>query len=262
MAYSNKGTPLMKTKAEDEISEEQLNPPTFEHFKCEVHPQFKIEALNINYATNSVNIHCIKCIIDGDCCKQPEDKLVTINELLKTCADTIVRQKKDFRKSRDGLHNRFVGFLTKDHVSTYEKYIEAQSQAIDDDINQIIEKLTLVREKYKNYYNQELETIREQGADIKEKINKFIEGNMEIENKNFTSLEEIYEQLNKITTNDDLATFLGELYKESRERIEDVSNIDEVKRVLATMENIKEKAECTKERGITEIPKFRGNYCL
>jgi len=263
MAYSNKGTPLMKTKAEDENSEEPVGLPTFENFRCEFHPHFKIDALYVNTTTGSINILCIKCIIDGDCFKQSDDyKLVTIKELLQTCSDTIIKQKKDLLKSRDGLQDRFVGFLTKDYVSTYERYLMAQSQSIDQDINQLIDQLHLVREKYKDYYSKELETVREQGADVKEKINKFIEGNMEIENKNFTSLDEIYEHLNKITANEELSIFLRELYQESKERIEDFTTTEEVRKVLSSMESIKEKAECTKDKGITEIPSFRGNYCL
>jgi len=258
MAYSNKGTPLLKTKADDETSEEQAGLPNFENFRCEFHPHFKIDALYVNTSTGSINILCIKCIIDGDCFKQSDDyKLVTIKELLQTCSDTIIKQKKDLLKSRDGLQDRFVGFLTKDYVSTYEKYLEAQYQAIDQDINQMIEKLNLVREKYKDYYTKELDTVKEQGSDVKGKINNFIEGNMEIEKQNFTSLEEIYEHLNKITTNDELSTFLRELYQESRERFEDVTSTDEVRRVLSNMENIKEKAECTKDKGITEVPSFK-----
>lgn len=262
MNLSNKTTPIQKIKFEDSPAKFDGSFPNWENFKCEIHPQFKIDALNVNKNTDNFTLLCIKCIIEGDVLKtNSEEKLVTIKELLQSCTKSIIFQKNTILRSRDGLQDKFLGFLTRDYIGIYERHLEEQYQLVDQEIADIIENLHAVRAKYKEYYNNELETLKSQGTEIKTKINRFLEENIDQERPTFLSQGEIYEQLGKITSHEELLGFLKELYLKSKESVDDVTSTDDCKNLLESMESLKTKALNLKDSEV-ETSQFEGNYCF
>lgn len=244
MNYSTKATPIPKVKHEAIITPEDISShPNLESFKCENHYPFKIDALNVDLSDNSVSLLCIKCIIDENVFKKNADcKLVTIKELLTSCSKTLSNQKHDILKSRDGLQDKFLGFLTHDYLGTYKNHLEKQYQLVDDEISDLIDKLNQVRQKYREHYTREMQSIQEQGSEIKEKINKFLDTNDGSARPAFNSLSDIYDQIDGIRTQEDLQTFLRDLYLKSGEDVEDVTCTDECRKLLDALSDVKVKA--------------------
>jgi len=218
---------FIETSAENESPEGKQNP--FDIFKCQFHPNFMIDALYINTTTGSMDFVCIKCIIDGACFKQSNDhKLVTIKELLQYYSDSLIAQD----------------ILNSNVSSSYEKNLEAQYQSIDHEVDQMIERLNSVREKYKDHYLKEMKRLREESGEMKEKIKQ-----LESENKTFVSLEEIEEHFMKMTSCEEYSAFLTALYQQAKERIE----------VQSKMEKFKEKAQNKEISSFQDLKKALAN---
>jgi len=261
MSFSNKATPVGMVKREDNSAMEQEQIlANLENFRCEFHPQFKIDALNMNKVTNTITFHCIKCIIEGDGARSEDEKLITIKELLHNCYETFERRKRNYRKSRDGVKDRLLGFLTKEYLGTYDKLLESQYDLVDKKLSGLIDRLSLVRERYREYYRTELETLKEQGSEIKEKINSFYDENNQGEEKpQYNSINEIYDQFNKISRKEELQEFLQELHLDSIQRIEDVTGTDDCKRLIGITESIKAKAKNANENP-PDLSNFEGTF--
>ena len=257
MNFSNKTTPIPKVKRENIITPDDISShPNLESFKCETHYPLKIDAINVDKSDNSVSLLCIKCIIADNFFKNNADcKLVTIKELLVTCSNTLFSQKNSMVKSRDGLQDKFLGFVTRDYLGVYEKHLEGQYERIDSEITDLIDKLNQVRQKYREHYSGELQAIREQGSEIKEKISRFLESNGDTAKPAFSSLSEIYDQIDQLKNQEELTGFLQDLYIKSSEGVEDVTCSDESRRLLASLEDVKEKASNLKNNEL-ELSSF------
>lgn len=98
----------------------------YENLKCDTHPTFKLDALCVNEELDEVRMMCIKCIIAGENYSIVRgDKLITIKELIEKCADNVVYNNDKVIRSRESLQDKFVSFITKDHIGQYNNHLEA-----------------------------------------------------------------------------------------------------------------------------------------
>lgn len=251
MSLSHKRTPVLRMKQEESPTKALNNLPNWENFKCEAHPQLQIQALGFNKSNKNFALVCIKCIIEGDYFKTGgEDESITIKDLLDSYSKTLSSYRKTPLKNKEALQEKFMSFLIKDYMGTYERHLEAQSEKVDHEIVEVIEMLTKLRDKYKQYYNSELELVRDQASEMKSKINKLLENTKDQEGISYSSMTDVYAQMAKISEHDELLDFLRELYHKSKEQSDDASYGDDCRKLLANMDSFKEKALTCKTKDV------------
>lgn len=261
MSFLSKRTPLYKTKREESPTRALHSSVNWENFKCEVHPQLQIQALHHNKRNDTFSLVCVKCIIEGDYFTDGEDESITVKDLLDTVEEKIRARRSGSYDSPENIQEKFVNFLLKDYIGTYERYLESQASQIDTAIEETIEKLTKVREKYRQYYSKQLAYVRDQGTDIKDEINKLLENEGNQSSTGLTSMNEIYKRIDKVETQEELLDLFSDLYKKTKEQGTDMKVTDSSHRLLERMETFKEKALSVKGREI-DISRFEGKVVI
>lgn len=259
MSLSHKRTPVLRLKQEESPTKALNNLPNWENFKCEAHPQLQIQALGFNKSNKNFALVCIKCIIEGDYFKTGgEDESITIKDLLDSYSKTLSAYRKTPLKNKEALQEKFMSFLIKDYMGTYERHLESQYEKVDQEIVEVIEMLTRLRDKYKQYYHLELDQVRENTVEMKSKINRLLENTKDQEGTSYSSMSDVYAQMSKITEHDELLDFLRDLYHKSKEQNDDASYGDDCRKLLANMESFKDKALTCKSKEV-QISALEGN---
>lgn len=220
--------------------------PSWNTVKCERHPQFKVDALNIDEDCydDDTKLLCLKCILEGDYWGSTNaKKIVTIKELMQKCSENLKNIPTVNERPKDNLDEKFLDFLAEDYIGVYERHLETQYPIVDQQINCVIENLTKLKNKYKDIYAEELVSIRVKAEDIKKKIRKYLDENSGQENSNLSSLQQLLQQYNNVRTADELSKLLREIHRKSKETTENAaSNIDSHMQTLQIMEEFKVKA--------------------
>ena len=233
----------------------------WENFKCLYHPDFRIDVFCYEEDCKSHSLLCIKCILESENRNTHKGhNLITIKEIIGKCVETIQHNNHKILKSRDGLQDKFISFLTKDYVTIHEKHIDKQFSKVDHEIRMLIDLLTQLRNRYKEHFTKEIIDIRMKNAQIKSKINKFIDEHSEFMKMKYNNIEEIYDELKKITTYEEFEYFVRELYKKSSEDLKDIESPN-FKQILDMMEDTKEKVNTSRLREV-DTTKLTGNNQL
>ena len=232
--------------------------PNWENFKCLYHPDFRVDVFCYEKDCKSHSLLCIKCILESDSRNTHRGhNLMTIKEIIGKCVETIQHNNNKILKTRDGLQDKFIDFLTKDYVNIHEKHIEKQFDKVDHEIKMLIDLLDQLRKRYKEHFEKDIIEVRLNNGQIKSKINKFIDDHSEFMKMKYNNIEDIYNEIKKITTYEEFEYFVRELYKKSSEDLKDIESPN-FKQILDMMEDIKEKVNTAKTREI-DTNKFTGN---
>ncbi len=241
MEFNLKATPTLKMKYEEapQLDTDYLR--VLDNFKCEVHPQYRIDAFSMHKITNEINLHCIRCIIDGDV-KTEEASLIVIKELFQNCFNNFLQKSNDNTQSQENMQAVLLSFLTKDYVGIYDKHLESQYEILDQKLVEMIELINMLREKYKESHRRELESLKEQNLEIKDKISKDFESNASDARPRYSSISDIKERLSHVTSKMELQNLLEELlYEKSNQNPQDLNGSDDSKRIMKIMDDIKSK---------------------
>jgi hypothetical protein len=251
---SNHNTPLtFRIKEEPKPEHNEL--PAWENQKCPDHPQFKIDAICVNEDKKELRLSCIKCIIEDKTYSAANgNKLLCLKELIQKCIDTLVSQGDKQQKSRDGLQDRFLNFLTKDYIAIYEQHVETQYKQVESEIQDLINNLTLLRDKFRDHFSYEVEDLRKKGEIIRAKIKEFLDQNPETDQPKISSINDIHEKLMRINTREDLHLVMRELYLRSKEDYIDDSDFQDATSTLQMMNEIKDRCTTIKDREINLSP--------
>jgi len=229
----------------------ELEFQNWESFKCPSHPHFKVDALCIDENSyDEPKLLCIKCIIEEDYFSSPGGKkLITVKDLMQKCSDLAKAvPETEMEKPNSGIEEKFLGFIASDHAGEYERHLKSQYQVVNDEITKLIDELTELKEKYKDFYNSELEDASRKSTDIKKKIKKYLDENLQSDRSQVSPASHIANQYNSIQGTDDFCKFLKGIYSKSKEISEQTTHIDNYDETLQAIEEFKIKASTMEEK--------------
>jgi hypothetical protein len=256
---SNLNTPLSFRFKDDYKSTESPEVPAWENLKCLDHPQFKVDAICVNEEKNELRLLCIKCIIEAETYSIANgDKLMTMKEVIQKYVDNINTSGGKISSNKIDLQDTFLAFLTKDYSGLYEQRSNNQFKIIDNEIKDLIQHLSNLRERVKEHFDSEAMNIKSKADEVKTKIKAYLEDSFNHEAPRPTSLHEIQERLNRITTRDELFDFMRQLYFRSMEASAENEKGPDCKSTLSKMEEIKQQVATSYENSGVDVSRLRG----
>jgi len=238
----------------------ELEFQNWESFKCQRHPQFKVDAMCIDENSyDEPKLLCIKCIIEEDYFSSPGGKkLITVKDLMQKCTDLAKTVPEiEIEKPKNDIEEKFLGFIASDHAGEYERHLKAQYEAVDEEITKLIGELTELRNKYKDFYDSERDDASRKSTDIKKNIKKYLDDNLQSDKAHGSPGAHIQAQFNSIQTTEDFCKFLKGIYRKSKEINEQTTHIDNYDDTLQAIEEFKIKA-ATMEEKTADIAYLRG----
>jgi hypothetical protein len=253
---SNQNTPLSNRIKEESKANDNSDPPVWENQKCLDHPQFKIDAICVNEDRNEFKLICIKCLLDPNKeTGQSGYKLYTMKDLIQKCVDSLVTQGTRHDKFREEHEQIYLNFLTKDYVSEYEQMLELHYKQVENSIRGLIDTLTLLSQKYRNYFTKELSNVREKGDIIKNKIKMFVEENNVDGNSQLSNLNDIQEKLGSISNREQLHDLMKQMYFKIHDSIsEGINGIRDSRSTIYMIEDIRSQVNAIQERQFDLTP--------
>lgn len=251
--------PITRMNTEETIPEMTLELPNWENFKCQKHPHFKLDALSLDEDDASdAKLLCLKCILEeGYFNSMSSKKIISIKDLIQKCCEGGQSNNRMSAKPNNGLEEQFLNFLTQDYIGTYERHLENQYRIIDQEIKGVIENLGKLRDKYKDYYAEELVALRVKSEDIKKKIRRYLDENSSSENTTFSSQNQILQKFTSLQTTGEFCGFLKDLYFKSKETSESKADTYDYSQTLKMLEDFKLKASNLDEK-VAEPYHFQG----
>src|SRR5688572_14088171 len=85
-------TSIPKSEHKEVSNHLNIELPSWENIKCQRHPQFKVDALNIDEDCfdDDTKLLCIKCVFEGDYLNvKSNKKIITIKELIQKCSESL-----------------------------------------------------------------------------------------------------------------------------------------------------------------------------
>ena len=238
--YNTPRTPQIKEEHKGEDSE----PAVWENLKCDIHPNFKIDAIGVNDNKSDIRLFCIKCMIEGTNYKVQEgDKLIAIRELIQKCNDAPNSNSERISKSKEEAQNQFLNFLTKDYAGSYDKHMENELAILESEMQELTDNINKLKNRYKEYYSKGSEEIKSSINEIKKRMGNFLEDDQTSEanlHGGITQVD-IHKKLAKVSNKEDLLETSKWLYAKSKENAEFTSG--DQKKINDSMENIKKKVE-------------------
>lgn len=151
--------------------------------------------------------------------------------------------------------------MTKNYVGIYETHVDNQFKALDDEIKSLVDNLHALKDKVKHYFSDELYDLRIKGEEVRERINKFLDENPDLETPKLSSAYEIHEHLNRIANVEDLHDFMKQLYFRSMETFDVSEKAPDCKVTLKLMEEIQHKVASMQDAEI-DFTRIRGKILL
>ena len=215
-------------------------PLDWDSFKCLRHPSFKVDALYIDESgCYDPKLLCMKCIIEEDCFSGPR-KFITVKDLREYYIDSLTKSIPSGEDlSNQNFNEIFMDFYQQNYVTTYEKHIKSQFDIVSSEIDNIINDLTQLKEKYKDFYSTELVEHSFKAEEVKKNVKKYFDEKGDTQAFDASQLSA---QFNSMKTNDDYCRFLRKLYYLSKEVKEDTGKSYCYVQTLQKIDQLKNKA--------------------
>jgi len=232
-----------KTSTASKTTAQALELPNKDSFRCPNHPQFKIDSLYVNEDNEDVRLCCVKCLVES---KYPflheRYRLLTIKDFFEKALE-----KPEFGhgleyQTDSRIRQKYLDFLTKDYKVQYNAHINEQYQMLAAEIEEIIEGLSQVKERIKDFAATEITEIDRRIEEVTRETKRFIESDEGIDIPPYNSLEEIYEHLGKVENWDQTCRFFKEIYSKTKAKMYGEDGIPSGGRaIIRLIENFEER---------------------
>lgn len=223
--------------------------PNRDNFKCSFHPEYKIEALYMNNDTNTLCLCCIKCFIDDPGLTR-KHKILPFKELFFKCTEAPVPSGSKEVDVEEEVESTLMEIMIKNYKKHYNQHYESQHNVVTSEIDQVIEGLNKLKEKFsqdiktrKTEMEMKIDDLRSQMATLSYKIK--IKGS---ESKKFGCVNEIYTKMGTLHTKEQTLDFFKQIYDRARANLREAENKEKKRSVSKVMEDLKEEVERLKEQ--------------
>jgi len=194
---------------EEEINYEFLG----RKFECLEHPQVLLDIVEVNENLRSVKPICIKCLIDDDRHRIKGVQLMPLEKFISVYGKpTKVSNSLPNLKVRE----KILSFWNKDYLETYKQNVGSQFESFEKEAKEVMDLLSRLKNKYHEYYLDNLITLKNNTQKIKQKIEGLVGTNNEKGQLQFNTNDPL-RSINKIKTFDDFSAFLNNLLRKSNE---------------------------------------------
>ena len=185
---------------------------------CPQHAGEKIVVVSVNESTDDLRLFCVSCMIsDGGRTHDPTYKKLTLKDFF----ERILAKPKD--NSMDQIEaeikKKYVDFLAKDYKSLYDKEMNKQYQLLVNEIDGIAKGLNDFKEKIKDTIAGKINDICFKMEEVTRESNKFIEEGDNQSQIHFNSINEIYENLERMGDWKQTYGFFKDIYLKSKEKL-------------------------------------------